>query len=104
MIVCSEKKTADQVKQCRGLGSEDRRSSQDSVCFPNTSIFILWSTSAGSSRERRRGVPRKIKSMGTREDTLERSAVEEMSAVEEERSSRREQERPVQSRRRAALG
>jgi hypothetical protein len=42
--------------------------------------------------------------MGTREDTLERSAVEEMSAVEEERSSRREQERPVQSRRRAALG
>jgi hypothetical protein len=57
-----------------------------------------------SSRERRRGAPRKIKSMGTREDTLERSAVEEMSAVEEERSSRREQERPVQSRRRAALG
>jgi hypothetical protein len=37
--------------------------------------------------------------MGTREDTLERSAVEEMSAVEEERSSRKEQERPVQSRR-----
>jgi hypothetical protein len=45
------------------------------------------------------GAPQKIKSMGTREDTLERSAVEEMSAVEGREhgavasSSRTEQER-----------
>jgi hypothetical protein len=80
-------------------GAPARETLHAVVCFPNTSTtFSLpqrTSTSVGSSRERRQGAPQKIKSMGTREDTLERSAVEEMSPSR--RSARRGESRSAQS-------